>query len=370
MNRYAAILNRFDQENRLRRIPMVRDDVRYNLSDNDYLGIRGHLELPSEILNLSASASASRLLACEQDQFNNLEETLAQMYNRPVRLYNSGYHANVGSLSALSVEGTLIVSDKLSHASMVDGIRLGGAESLRFRHNDVAQVEKILSKNCDKYERIILATESVFSMDGDRAPLQEFVALKRRYSNVMLYVDEAHGFGVFGRRGQGLCEEMGLLEDVDVLVGTFGKAASSVGAFVAADKLVIDFLTNTSRSLIFSTSLPPLNAGITNYVVREYLEPGEERRRHLQHISKLFVHGLEQITGEKNPSQSQIVPLMIGDAERAVKVSLRLQEKGVLALPIRRPTVPIGTERIRFSLNANLSEADVETILLIIRESL
>ena len=370
MKRYADILGRLEQENRLRCIPRVRCKVRYNLSDNDYLGIRGQLELPPEIQMLSASASASRLLACDQEQFNRLEETLAQMYNRPVRLYNSGYHANVGTLSALSIDGTLIVSDKLSHASMVDGIRLGGADSLRFRHNDVVQVEKILAKNCDKYERIILATESVFSMDGDRAPLKEFATLKRRYNNVMLYVDEAHGFGVFGSRGQGLCEELGLLEDVDVLVGTFGKAASSVGAFVAADKLLIDFLTNTARSLIFSTSLPPLNAGITNYVVREFLEPGEERRRHLQHISKLFVHGLERITGEKNPSQSQIVPLMIGDAERAMEVSLRLQERGVLALPIRRPTVPIGTERIRFSLNANLSETDVETILSIIRESL
>ncbi|MDE7335626.1 MAG: aminotransferase class I/II-fold pyridoxal phosphate-dependent enzyme, partial [Muribaculaceae bacterium] len=220
-----------------------------DLSGNDYLGIAADQSLKAEFLNSFAgaedfpalSASASRLLAADQSEFCKLEQLLADIYRRPVLLFNSGYHANSGSIAALAKGRTLIVADKLVHASIIDGMMLSKADFERFRHNDVAHLRRILAKRAKDYERVLIVCESVYSMDGDFAPLEEIAASKT--DNSLLYVDEAHAFGVCGPDGFGLAAGMA---GVDVLIGTLGKAAGSVGAFAALSSNVLrDYLVNT-----------------------------------------------------------------------------------------------------------------------------
>ena len=196
------------------------------------------------------SSSSSRLLTGNFRVYDTLEERLAAMYGRESALVlSSGYHMNTGILPALCDKGTLILADKLVHASLIDGIRLSGARCIRYRHQDYSQ-------DCD---RIIIVTESIFSMDGDTAPLQRLVEIKRRCGKVMLYVDEAHAVGVRGERGLGLAEECGCIGDIDLLCGTFGKALASVGAYVICDSIIKEYLVNRMRTLIFTTAMPPVN---------------------------------------------------------------------------------------------------------------
>ena len=206
------------------------------------------------------------------------------------------------------------------------------------------------------------SVESVYSMNGDIAPLADITALKKDFPAMMLYVDEAHAFGVRGRMGLGLCEEHGLIGSVDVIVGTFGKACASVGAFVASSAVLKEYLLNSARSFIFSTVLPPINIEYTHFVLQKMINMGDQRD-YLAFISKHFESGISAITGQPVLSESQIVPLMAGSNERALHLSDVLRKRGILALPIRRPTVPPGTERLRFSLNALLTESDVDHVL-------
>lgn len=364
---YRARLMELKAEGRLRSLP-AGGDFRYDLSDNDYLGFGRRDDLRRDFMarcDAPLTAAASRLLASRQQEALELENTLAEAYGRPVLLFNSGYHANTGCVAALADARTLIVADKLVHASIIDGIRLSSARFVRFRHNDVHGLERILENEADGVEKVLIITESVFSMDGDMAPLREIAELKERYPDALLYVDEAHAFGLFGERGLGLVRELGLDDAVDVLVGTFGKGAASAGAFVAASVPVKDYLLNTARSFIFSTALPPLCHAWTLRMLQEIFAV-DDLRAHLREISGRFRRGLEAITGQENPSRSQIVPWIVGSSQRAVALSERLREMGVNALPIRRPTVPAGTERIRFSLNAALTVQDIDKILKVI----
>ena len=209
--------------------------------------------------------------------------------------------------------------------------------------------------------------ESVYSMDGDIAPLEELVALRREFPEIMLYIDEAHAFGVFGEKGLGVAESLGLIDETDIIVGTFGKACASSGAFVSTSATLRDYLVNAARSLIFSTAIPPVCAA-WSLMMTEILEDMSDERARLAEISTEFRGIIEDITGKECVSRSQIVPLMAGDATKAVKMSHRLGEQGVIALAIRRPTVPPGGERIRFSLNAGLSDSDIHKVADIIRK--
>lgn len=369
---YTDILDKYASDDRLRHIPAHRNDSDLiDLTSNDYMGLASMAgewldEFMCRFPRVPMTASASRLLAGNQQIFAELEKWLTYEYGKPALLFNSGYHANVGIVSALNIPGTLWAADKLIHASVIDGLRLAGAESLRWRHNDTAHLSAILKRNHDRYDRIIVVCESVYSMDGDIAPLLEIAALKREFPKMMLYVDEAHALGVFGPRGRGICAALDMLHSVDILVGTLGKACASSGAFVIADDEFRDWLVNSSRSLIFSTALPPACAA-WSLLMLEKLAVMHNEREHLAKISSRFRCGLEQITGQPNPSQSPIVPMLTGDAAKAVALSKRLESKGILALPIRRPTVPPGGERIRFSLHAGLSTEDIDRILNIIR---
>ena len=259
---FAAELERLKAVGSLRVLPQAESRGRWisrdgrrmlNLSSNDYLGLASERSLAEEFADclhstssgggwLPLSSSSSRLLTGNHEAYGALEERLTAMYGRESALVlSSGYHMNSGVLPALCDRKTLILADKLVHASLIDGIRLCEGRCVRFRHQDYAQVESILEKEAGAYERIFIVTESIFSMDGDLAPLQRLVEIKRRWPSVMLYVDEAHAVGVRGANGLGLAEECGCIGDIDLLCGTFGKALASVGAYVVCDRVIKEY---------------------------------------------------------------------------------------------------------------------------------
>lgn len=307
------------------------------------------------------SASSSRLLTGNDPIYEELEAIMAADYGRPVLLFNSGYHANLGILPALSDARTLVLADKLVHASMVDGIRLCSAEVHRFRHNDLNHLDTLLRKYAQGYERIILMTESIFSMDGDLAPLEEYVALKDRYPNLLLYVDEAHALGVRGERGLGLGEELRLLPQIDLLVGTFGKALASMGAFVVCSEEIRKVLVNRMRPLIFSTHFPPFQAAWTKYVW-EHMRSMHGERIFLRGIGERLRSTLAHLQGSDSVSDSHIVPYIVGESKAALQKAEELRACGFFALAVRPPTVPQGSSRIRFSLTADMSEQEVQAL--------
>lgn len=366
-----------EKHSNLRRLPQMIHDGRdvvvggqrmLNLSSNDYLGLAADRELREEFLqtltpdNFMPTSSSSRLLTGNFSIYEELEAELAALFGTEAALVlNSGYHANMGILPAVSNQHTLILADKLVHASIIDGIRLTTARCIRYRHNDLAQLERLLEQNHSEYQQIIVVTESIFSMDGDQADLQALVGLKRKYTNVLLYIDEAHAFGVRGKRGLGCSEEAGCIKDIDFLVGTFGKAAASAGAYIVCSRVIREYLVNRMRTLIFTTALPPINIAWTLFVVRK-LAGMQERREHLAKISRMLREAL-QAKGYQCPSTSHIVPMVIGSSEDTVLRAEALQRHGFYALPVRPPTVPEGTSRIRFSLTAELKEQEIERII-------
>ena len=326
-----------------------------NLSSNDYLGLASDKALREEFLrtvkerDLCFSSSSSRLLTGNFPAYRELESLLASLFGAESALvFSSGYHMNTGILPAVTDANTLILADKLVHASLIDGIRLSAAKCIRYRHQDYAQLE---------YHRIIVVTESVFSMDGDVASLDRLVELKRRYANVMLYVDEAHGIAVRGQRGLGVAEEQGCLKDIDFLCGTFGKAMASVGAYVVCRKVIRDYLVNRMRTLIFTTALPPINVAWTRFVL-SHLEDMQARREHLAKISTSLRTAIRE-SGVECPSESHIIPLVVGANEKAIWKALQMQEHGFYVLPVRPPTVPEGTARLRFSLTSLIEEEEM-----------
>lgn len=364
MDDFLQQLNRYKSEGRFRAIPPSGSAASsINLSSNDYLGLAENRELQREFLSqLSGkehlfSASSARLLSGNYEAHEKLETVLQTLYNRPILTFNSGYHANVGILPALADKQTLILADKLVHASLIDGIRLSAATVVRFRHNDYAQLEHLLETNTKKYRRIIVATESIFSMDGDEADLPKLVALKRRFPNVMLYLDEAHAVGVRGKNGLGCAEENNCIAEIDLLVGTFGKALASVGAYVVCSEVLRDYLINTARPFIFSTALPPINA-LWSAFVMERLPALTVERKLLKEKSDLFRQLLNG-KGKADISTSHIVPFIVGASDRAVELSAQLREKGFYVLPVRPPTVPEGTARLRFSFSASVKEENI-----------
>lgn len=369
MPSYRATLDRLRSSGNLRTIPLPGDGGGcIDLSSNDYLGLASRPELQEEFMsdaanrNAPLTASASRLLAAGQADFYALESLLSALYNRRVLLFNSGYHANVGAVSALAAEGsTMILADKLVHASIIDGIVLARARFSRFAHNDMAHLRKLLDCHAQEYERILLAVESVYSMDGDRCPLDALIDLKDQYPNVVLYVDEAHAFGVLGEQGLGMVHSNPRGASVDIVVGTLGKAAASAGAFVATNSNILrEYLINRARSFIFSTALSPLQCRWSKFIIEKMIAMDAERA-HLQRLSA----DMAALLSRHSPTPlapSHILPLIVGDAARTVELSQALLRHGVKVLPIRTPTVPPATERLRFSLSAALSDHDISRI--------
>lgn len=367
MTSFSKILSRLSEENRLRQIPVDPSEKMLDLSSNDYLSLAARSgefrqEFLSRFPDVEFSSSASRLLSTRQTHHIALEDQLAVLYGKHALLFNSGYHANVGCIGALSLPSTLFVCDKLVHASIIDGLKMAGSEFQRFPHNDMRKLGAILAKEYAKYERVIIVTESIFSMDGDEAPLSEIVAFKREYPDIMIYLDEAHAFGVRGARGLGLAEERNLIEKIDVIIGTFGKAAASMGAFAISNEEIKSLLINTARPFIFSTALPPVNIAWTSLMLEKMVFMKDERKK-LSELSNFLSSGIAAITGTPTGSTTQIIPLYTGDAEKALSLASFLRHHKIIALPIRRPTVPPGGERIRFSLAAGMDYESLQKLL-------
>ena len=356
------------------RILRDSDSGLLNMSSNDYLGLNSRPELREEFYrklqndplneDYALSSSSSRLLTGNHHPYLELEALLSRMYNgRASLVFNSGYHANIGILPALATKKDLILCDKLNHASIIDGIRLADAQFKRYPHLDYDRLAGLLEKNSGEYDNIFIITESVFSMDGDLADLRGIVELKRQYDNVILIVDEAHSVGIFGPGGRGLAVEQGIIEDVDIMVGTFGKAFCSAGAYAVMNDTLREYLINKMRSLIFTTALPPVVVSWSRFILEKSLEPEfDERRRHVLKLGEKLRSGLIA-KGFKTDGESQIVPLVLGENAKAAALAERLKAAGLLVFAIRPPTVPPGTARMRFSLTAGLAESDVDKLL-------
>ena len=340
-----------------------------NLSSNDYLGLANDQALQEEFFagietepaRFSMAAASSRLLTGSHSQYDKLEALLSELFgNRAALVFNSGYHANIGILSAISGKGDLILSDKLNHASIIDGSGLSDAKLKRYRHGDYEHLEDMLIKNTGRYRNIFIITESIFSMDGDIADLRKLVELKKKY-NAVLIVDEAHAFGLFGETGCGIAQKQGVMADVDIIVCTFGKSLCSIGACAIMDPVIKDFLINKTRSFIFTTALPPINVSWSLFMLQKIV-PMNERREHLQMIAEKLRHGIIE-KGMTTAGNSQVVPLIVGENSPALELADKLQSAGLLVFAIRPPTVPFNTARLRFSLTAAHTESDIDRIL-------
>lgn len=373
-------LTLLQQQNNLRSLPALVHEGRevlidhrrmLNLSSNDYLGLASNEELRREFLqtltpeNFLPASSSSRLLTGNFTAYRRLENELASLFGTEAALtFNCGYHANTGILPVVSNAQTLILADKLIHASLIDGIKLSMAKSIRYRHNDYAQLERLIQENHEKYERIIIVTESIFSMDGDEADLTTLVRLKRTYASVLLYVDEAHAFGVRGLRGLGCAEEQGCIADIDFLVGTFGKALASSGAYIVCSQVIREYLINKMRPFIFTTALPPINVEWTLFLLKRLPAWGTLRQQ-LSLVSDRLREALKQ-KGYACPSTSHIIPLIAGASSSTVALADVFQRKGFYVLPVRPPTVPEGTSRLRFSLTAAIEASEIDQLIEII----
>lgn len=371
MKRIEEELQGLATAHRLRRLPKEGNLI--DFTSNDYLGLATDLQLQKAFLSFLdksepglLGSGAARLLASRPKAANDLEVSLAGLYNAEALIFNSGYHANVGVLSALGDDKTLILADKLIHASAIDGAGLAKADFKRFPHNNISKLASLLEAESSKYRRILITVEAIYSMDGDSAPLEEICRIKKSFKangcEIMLYVDEAHSFGICGPGGLGMTEALpgDLKEEVDLRLLTFGKAAGSAGAAVICSEMLKTYLLNKSRSFIFSTALAPVNYLWTKYIVERMANFEPRREKLKKNISQLAAILEEDI--KKKPECSHIMPFMIGNAAKALDYSRRLADAGLRVLAIRPPTVPAGTERLRISLSAAHSSEEISRL--------
>ena len=352
----------------------INDKQFLDFSSNDYLGIAGDKALREKFLqeiDLSEypfSSSASRLMSGNFLLNEQLESILSKLYRgKEVLVFGSGFQANTGIIPALSGKKDVIFADKQVHASIIDGILLSGAKLYRYKHNDMTSLRELLEKHRRAFDKAWIITESIFSMDGDTADLKKIVEYKETY-NLSVFVDEAHAFGVRGSQGEVVCVELDVSEKVDIIVGTFGKALASVGAFVACEKTTKEYLVNKARSFIFSTALPPINILWTKWLLENVVPFIGEKRAHLLSLSAYFRNELKSL-GYRVMGNSQIVPIIIGDNKTTLELARKLEEVGVLAFAVRPPTVAKGSSRIRFSMNAANTEADLSEILEVLAKN-
>ena len=337
-----------------------------DLSSNDYLGLSCHptvVDAAARAARRRSGATASRLIVGTDGRYAALEEKLADFQGTEAALvFGSGYLANVGAISCLVGPEDAVLSDSLNHASIIDGCRLSRAAIHRYEHRDLDQLEAMLRRAEQAgARRKLIVTETVFSMSGDVAPLAEIVELKERYGAALL-VDEAHADGVFGPRGEGYAHELGVAEQVDLHLGTFGKAFGAYGAYIAGSSLWIDYLTNAARSFVFTTALPPAVIGAVDAAL-EVIRDADGLRATLLENAARFRSRLQALGLDTCASSTQIVPLVVGESERALALSQALETAGVLVVAIRPPTVPRRTARLRFSVTALHGRADLDRAL-------
>ena len=306
-------------------------------------------------------AGASRLVCGNLDAHVRLEEKLAALKKTEAcAVFSTGYMANVGIIASFCGRNDIILADKLNHASIIDGILLSGARFRRYPHGDTAALESLL-KDADPYRRRLIVTDSVFSMDGDRAPLKEITALARRYGAAVM-VDEAHAFGVLGENGKGLVEELGLEEEVDIQMGTLSKAVGAFGAYCCGPRELIDLLVNRARSLIYTTGMPPSTAAAALKGI-EIIENEPQRRRRLLEHTDYLREELRAAGFDTLNSRTPIIPVVVKEADTAVEFSRRLFAEGLFVQAIRPPTVPRRTARLRVTVMATHTEEDLNLLL-------
>ncbi len=340
------------------------------LCSNNYLGLADHPRVreaaADAALRWGAGAGASRLVSGNMTLHRRLEERLAAFKGtQTALLFGSGYLANIGVVPALARRGEIVFSDELNHASIIDGCRLSGAETFVYRHADVDHLAWGL-RNADGRGALIV-TDGVFSMDGDVAPLEQIVELARRH-DVRVLVDDAHGTGTLGPGGRGAVADAGLEGEIDVIVGTLGKALGSYGAFVACDGALARYLINSARALIFSTGLPPAAAAAA-IAALELIADQPRRVERLADNADTLRAALAREGFDVAGSETQIVPLIVGDAGLAMRICEAALERGVFAQAIRPPTVPHGTSRLRLAVMASHTRAELREAARVIAQA-
>ena len=331
---------------------------------NNYLGLADHPRIKqaaiAAINQYGWGTGASRLVAGNMILHQELEKKIADFKGTEAALlFPTGYMANVGALCALVGREDIVIGDKLNHASIIDGCRQSGATFRVYPHNNVSQLESLLQKS-STYRRRMVVADSVFSMDGDTAPLPEIVEIAQKYDAILM-IDDAHATGVFGGHGKGMIEHYGLEGRIDIIMGSLSKAIGSIGGFIAGSKRLIDFLKNKARSFIYTTALPPAACAASLAGLRLIQEDTSlidklwENVRYLKSQLSEFISNIS--------AESPIIPIIIGSAEDALNVSIRLYENGILIPAIRPPTVPLGTSRLRISLMATHSEDDIDKLV-------
>jgi 8-amino-7-oxononanoate synthase len=344
---------------------VLRPPVGIDLSSNDYLNLSTHARVTAKLMDGIAregcGSTGSRLLRGERECFNAVERRFARFKNVDRALFfGAGYLANIGVLTTLPESGDVILSDERNHASLIDGMRLSRARSIVFPHNDVNAVARLLDGGSSGGVRF-LVTESLFSMDGDVAPLADYAALCQS-AGAVLVVDEAHAVGIYGERGSGLIEAAGVGSDVCVSINTGGKALGVSGAFVAGPAWAIDYLVQRARPFMFSTAPPPALADALDASLA-IVEAEPERRERLSARSTYLRTKLAAAGVDIPAGSSQIVPVVLGDNARATAVAAALQNEGFDVRAIRPPSVPDGTARLRVSVNAGLSEQTLDSFV-------
>ena len=352
------------REKHLHREVRLYNNYQHNLISNDYFQLRFH---PKVIAGAKiacekhgsgscASPLLSGFLSCHQEL---LDEILNWKQKSSGMLFNSGFVANQAVLKHLPGKNDFVLADRLIHHSLAQALVQSPAKFKRYNHLDMADLETLLQKNHKKYDTIFVVTESVFSMDGDYPDLKTLVALKKKFPFILL-LDEAHGTGVFGEHGGGLAEEMNVLDEVDIIVGTLGKALASMGAYVLTNNpSIIDYLTNEAGEYIYSTFLPPSQVGAALESIK-LIKTFDEQRKTLRSLSKYLREGLNQYSVEM---ESPIIPVLIGDPQETIELRDQLLSKGILVGAVRPPTVPANSSRLRISLHSKINEALVDELL-------
>ena len=344
------------------------------LCSNNYLGLANHPKVKeasiSAIEKYGFGSGASRLVSGNMELHEELEQRLAGFKDTEAALvFNSGYHANIGIIPALASRGNLIFSDKLNHASIVDACILSRARLIRYPHKDMDALEKLLKKNSPltTHHSPLIITDGIFSMDGDIAPLKELSELADKY-NCMLMIDDAHATGVLGESGKGTMEYFGIDNPNIIQMGTLGKALGCFGAYIVGSRKLIDYLINKARSFIYTTSLPS-SVCAASIAAIDIIEDEPQLRQNLWDRIKFFRSSLVNAGFDIMNSETQIIPILIGKADKTVKISNNLLDKGVFVQAIRPPTVPEGTSRLRITLMATHSWDDLKYALETIEET-
>ena len=337
---------------------------------NDYLGLANHPDLIATMQSAAQASGvgsgASNLITGHHRYHDNLEKQLAKFVQMPAALlFSTGYMANIGVISALMGRNDAVFADKLNHACLNDGAFLSRAAFHRFPHNDVKALEALLKTSTAKHK--LIAADAVFSMDGDMAPLPEYLSLCEKY-DAYLYVDDAHGFGVLGEHGQGTLNHFKLKSPRIIMMATLGKAAGVAGAFVAGEQVVIDYLIQKANSYVYSTPAPPaLSATLSASV--NLIEQGDHLRSHLRTLIAYLKDNLNCRKWQLMPSDTAVQPLVVGGNHEALALSEYLQNCGVLVPAIRPPTVPVGTSRLRISLSAAHSIEDIKKLIKVLHQA-